>query len=363
MVILLLLVFFLAPVVPYVQSISVPGQDGSASVWGTSTPSYALLGYGSPPFPSSQIITVGTHAAVVFFTGSNPVAIEDAGPAEVQYNPRGVVWVQDAEVTSFDFGFLNITVRLQDLALFPLDNASVYLSMSGFSTNSSSGGLALIHPRLVGACPAQILPGEECTVSQTTPNLLPGNMSFSFYPEVRGSVHGVPFLYRQGFSEAYPTGGVGPIWVKNFMERVDHARGAPLVENATLDTFAKMRFNTASANYQISDYGFANDTSKFFGPNGGEGVTEELLFPGTYSPSTFPTFLAEYSLGHWQTLLNGKYAQFGYYIGHGPYYQVSVPCSIYEIPGAGIYIPGFFASHGCSTTILPSTWLVIILAP
>ena len=363
LVILLFVVFLLAPIVPYVQSVGLPGQSGSTNVWGLSTPSYLVAGYGSPPFASAELVTVGSHAVIAYFDGGRLAAVEDAGPAGVQFNPRGVIWVQDAEVTSFDFGFLNITIRVQNLGLRPIDGAKVYLSMTGFSANSSADGTVLVQPRIVGDCPDQIQPGGECVVAGSTPNLLPANKSVSFYPEVRGSVNEVPFVFRQGFSEAYPTGGVGPIWIKAFMDRVDNARGAPLVENSTLDRFAWLRFNTSSANYEISDYGLANDTSRFFGPGGGSGVTEELLFPGQYSPNTFPTLLREYAVGQWQTLLDGQYSQFGYYVGHGPFYEVAVPCSIYEVPAAGINIPQFFQDRGCTISTLPTTWLVIILAP
>jgi len=363
LVILALLVFFLVPIVPYTQSVTIPGRSGEASLGGMSTPSYALLGYGSSPFPSSELVTVGSHSAIVFFRGSSPVAIEDAGPAGAEYNPSGVVWVQEAEVTSFDFGLLNVTVHLQDFGLRPIDNASVLLSMFGYSTNSTAGGMTLIQPKLVGDCQAEIQPGGYCTVSVTTPNLFPENKSIDYYPEVRGFVNGTPFVYREGFTEGFPTGGVGPIWVRAFLDRVDNARGAPLTENSTLDQFAALRFKTASAGYQISDYGFANDTALFFGANGGKGVTEELLFPGDFSPDNYPVFLADYAIGHWESLLDGYYTQFGFYVGHGPYYYVSVPCSIYEVPGAGINIPQFFQNRGCTTTVISSTWLVIVLGP
>lgn len=362
LVILILLVFYFAPVVPYVQSVDVPGSAQASSLWGFATPSYALLGSGSAPYSSAVLVSNGDHSAVVFFDGSRAVAMEDAGPAGVELNPQETIWIQDAEVTSFDFGFLNITVHVQNLALDSIDGANVYLTMAGFSANSTAGGLTLIQPKLVGSC-GQILPGGSCTVTGTTPNTFPANRSINFYPEVRGSVNGVPFIYRQGFSEGYPTGGVGPIWVSTFMKRVDHARGSPLVENSTLDRFAALRFNTASAHYQTSDYGFANDTSAFFSPTEGKSVTEELLFPGAFSPDSYPTYLAEYAPGHWETLQGAQYSQFGFYVGHGPYYEVEVPCSIYEVPAAGINIPQFFQARGCTTTVIPSTWLVVILAP
>ena len=359
--ILVLLVFFLAPVVPYVQPASLRGS--STSVWGFATPSYSLLGDGSPPYPPAKLVTVGDHSAIAYFDGGRLVSVEDAGPAGVSFDPREVVWVQTAQVTSFDFGFLNITVRVQNLGLTPIEGAIVYLSMYGFSANSTVGGLVLIQPKVVGSCPGQMSPGETCVVSQTTPNLLPANRSVNFYAEVRGSVNGGPFIYRQGFSEGYPTGGVGPLWVSAFMDRVDHARGALLSQNETLDQFAELRFDTASTHYQISDYGFANSSTEYFGPKWGAQVTEELLFPGAFSPDNFAVYLSEFAIGHWETLLEGTYTQFGYYVGHGPTFLAGVPCSIYEVDGSGVNIPQYFQSRGCTTSIVPSTWLVIVLSP
>ncbi len=64
-----------------------------------------------------------------------------------------------------------------------------------------------------------------------------------------------------------------------FMQLVNGQRGgAPLVEDPALDSFARARFETASSVYQISDYGFDNQSASYF--NGtGKISTEEILFP------------------------------------------------------------------------------------
>jgi hypothetical protein len=393
--IMFLAVFFYAPIVPYMQGATVPGsftagythciagisqtnltladeqrvgceneyRAAPATLYGFATPAYSLFAYGSPPYPSQMLVSQGNHSALVFFNLTKAVALEDVGGPGVQIEPPDLVWVQDAEVTSFDYGFLNITIRVTNVGLHPISNGAVYLSMKGYSTNSTLGGLVLIQPKLVGDCPASLPPAALCTVSQVTPNVFPINESINFYPEVRGSVGITPFVYRQGFAEGYPTGGVGPIWVQTFMAHVDQDRGAYLTENATLDDFAAARFKQASSVYQISDYNFVPDALQRFGEAKAAQVAEELLYPGIFSPNTYPTFLSNYAFGHWDTLMNRRYAQFGYYVGRGLYYDVSIPCRLYEVPGPGINITQFFQKEGCSTTVVTATWLVIILGP
>lgn len=395
LVVLLLVTFFLVPLVPYVQPVSVPGVYSPgfnqciaevsqsnitlaalerqnceskyayppASLVGFATPAYSLFSYGSAPFPTQKVVAEGNRSALAFFSGSRLVAVEDAGGAGVIVDPSQVVDIAAAQVTSFDFGFLNITVQFMDYSSYPLDNSAVYLSMTGFSSNETVHGVPLITPKLLGACVPTLAPGRFCRVSTVAPNNLPVNRTFNFYPEVRGSVQGTPFLYREGFEEAYPRGGVGPIWVRDFIDQVDRARGGvDLFEKPSLDAFAALRFKNASRVYQTSDYGFAADAEAYFGQNQSETVVEVLLYPGVFSPDTYPTFLSEYAPGHWAALINTDFTKFGYFEGIATYYAVSVPCPVYEIPGPGINIPQFFEQYGCSTTPAPTVWLVIILS-
>ena len=395
LVVLLLVVFFLVPLVPYVQPVSVPGVYSAgygqciaaisqtnitlaalerqscetkytyppASLLGFATPAYGLLNYGSAPFPTQKLVTYGNRSALAFFDGSRLMAVEDAGGVGVLVNPSQVVDIAVAQVTSFDFGFLNITVQFMNYSPYPLDNSSVYLSMAGFSSNETLPGVVVIAPRLLGTCAARMAPGQYCTVSTVAPNNLPVNRTFNFYPEVRGSSQGTPFLYREGFEESYPRGGVGPIWVKDFIDQLDRVRGGvDLVEEPSLDAFAALRFKNAAKVYQTSDYGFTADAEAFFGQNRSQTLVEVLLYPGIFSPDTYPTFLSDYAPGHWAALINTDFTKFGYFEGVSTYYAVSVPCPIYEIPGPGINIPQFFAQHGCTTTPAPMVWLVIILS-
>jgi hypothetical protein len=312
-----------------------------------------------------QLVSSGNHSALVYFSGGKAVAIEQAGPPGVVLNPSSVLSIEYAAVSSSDWGFLNITFHLRNIGVHNITDPIVYVSMLGFSDNGTDGGLVMIEPRAVGSCGSLWLASDYCDVSQIAPNALPVNKSFTYYAEVRGGVEGSPFVYREGFQEDYPQGGIGPLWVDAFMDKVDQARGGqPLIENATLNEFAALRFKDASAGYQISDYNLTVDENAFFGPGPySQSIAEFLLYPGIFSPITYPGFLSEYAVGHWNGLLDAKYAQFGYFVGEASYYDVSIPCPVYEIPGAGVNITQFFQQHGCTTMVAATTWLVVILAP
>ena len=397
LLLLFVLVFFLGPVVPYFQSVSVPGayQSGlsaclagvtrtnftladeqelsceqefrspSVNLYGFATPSYGLLGYGSPPFPDQELVTQGNHSALVFFNGGEVAALEDVGAAGVMVQPNGVVEIMSAAVSSSDFGFLNITVRLRNIGVSSVTDPTVWVSMKGFSTNGSMAGLPLLVPKFLGSCGTTWNASAYCSVSQEAANNLPVNESVSFGVEVRGDVRGAPFVYRQAFEEDYPRGGVGPYWVSDFIQQVDESRGGvTLTENSTLDRFAELRFRDASTVYQVSDYGLSTDASSFFGPRWNTSQIEEvLLYPSFYTPKYYAEFLSGYALDHWEALTNEVDRQFGYYVGQSLYYEVSVPCSVYEIPRAGVNIAQFFENAGCRTTVASVTWLVMILTP
>ncbi|MDE1858791.1 MAG: hypothetical protein KGI26_06980 [Thaumarchaeota archaeon] len=365
--ILVVLVFFLAPVIPYVNSVHVPGTDqGSTSaVWGAATPAYAILGYGPPPYASQELVTHGNRTALVYFEGGKAVAVEAVGGPGMVLNPSNVIAVNYAGVSSSDWGFLNLTFHLQNINYYNITDPVVYVSMVGFSENGTDGSLTIIEPRALGSCGQLWISYDYCTVSQVAPNNLPVNKSFTFYAEVRGTVGGTPFVYRHGFSEAYPRGGIGPQWVTTFMSQINAERGGPpMTENATLDTFAALRFKTATEVFQISDYNLSQDAVAFFGPIPfASQVSELLLFPGVYSPNTYPSFLSQYAPGHLYLLSNTQMTQYGYFVGQAPYYEVSIPCPVYEIPHAGVNITQFFQEHGCTTKVATTTWLVLILSP
>jgi hypothetical protein len=388
--------FFLAPIVPYGVSVSVPGAyrsgylacfpggypgpnslptpqeqsclDGyalpAAKATGFATPAYRAFGYGKAPFQHVEAVSAGNHTALLYFDGATLQAAEEINSPSVSINPSLVVEFDEAPVFSSDFGFINITIEIRNVGFYSIEDPTVYLSMPGFSSNATVGGVTWVEPRIVGGCPATWLPSAFCTVTQAVQNQLPVNKSFSYYAEVRGYNNGDYFVYRQGFSEAYPAGGVGAVWVGRFMDLVNKARtGTQMNESSALDSFAALRFRDASANFSISDYGFESDVTRFFGNNESTPTVEELLlYPGRDSPSAYSSFLSSYALRHWGALTDSAYAKFGYFVGHAPYYEVELPCSVYEIPGPGINITQYFHSQGCRTVVEPAeTWLVLIL--
>jgi hypothetical protein len=390
--------FLYAPVVPYVASVSIPDAfrpgftaclpegylanysqvtpeqrsclDGylypAAHLTGYATPAYRVLGSGDGPFASQVLATEGNYSALLFFSGTKLVAAEDSGPADVSINPVRTVEVESAPIFASDFGFLNISIQIRNVGYDIIEYPSVYLSMVGYSTNTTSDGLTWIQPHRVGVCSTTWSPGEFCAVSQVVENQLPMNQSFNYYVEIRGFDLGKPFIYRQGFQELYPQGGVGPLWVSRFVGVVNGERtGLSLVEDSLLDQFASIRFNDSSSNYQISDYGFISDAANFFGQNGSSYDVEELiLYPGAYSPSAYASFLSTYAPRHWSALTDPTFTHFGFYVGHAPYYSVFLPCSVYEIPGPNINVTHYFQEKGCRTTVQPGVaWLVLILSP
>ena len=385
--------FFVAPIVPYRASVSIPGagyascfQAGTPAtdslttsqetgclngyalpavgITSYSTPEYRTFGYGQAPFQSVEAVSTGNRSALLFFRGSTLLAAEAVDSPSVRVNPPLVVEFDEVPVFSSDFGFINITIMIRNVGYYSIQDPTVYLSMAGFSSNQTIGGLTWMQPRIIGGCPAVWLPSDYCTVTQVVQNNLPVNKSFSYYAEVRGYNQGDYFVYRQGYSEAYPAGGIGPAWIDRFVAQLDKDRpGGKLNESAALDSFASLRFRDAAANFSISDYGFERDVARVWGNTTNPAVAELLLFPGRNSPTSYATFLSSHAPIHWNALVNPAFTEYGYYVGHAPYYEVELPCAVYEIPGQGINITHYFQSQGCRTIIEPeATWLVIIMS-
>lgn len=397
---LFLVAFFLAPVVPYSQSINIPYAYESgvkscvppsniivfpptanytkyeeciasykyppAHVAGYASLAYRLLGVGQPPFPSQLLVTQGNYSLLVFFSGDKAVAADSTWYANVTINPTDIVEIQDVSFQQAEYGLLNVTIVVKNIGDASIGESSpgstITMSIPGYSSNSSINGLIWIGGTINGYCKTPWRPGQVCTVSQTVVNTLPLNKSFSYYIEVRGTAGDTYFFYRERFVGQLPAEGVGSQWVSRFIGQVNQARsGINLVENTTLDRFATLRFNTAASQPEISDYGLATDTASFFGANGGSGVEEILLYPGNSSTVDYASFLANEAPGHWSALTNTSFTQYGYFVGQAPYVEVTPPCPVYEIPSAGINVTQYFQSHGCATTVKEMTWLVIDL--
>ncbi|MDG7007166.1 MAG: hypothetical protein JRN06_02845 [Nitrososphaerota archaeon] len=102
--------------------------------------------------------------------------------------------------------------------------------------------------------------------------------------------------------------------------------------------FAAQRSKTASAEPDIADYNSTQDSASRFGAARGAMVSEELLYPGGFTPGEYLSYLRNHASGHRSGLTEPAYSQFGYYIGQAPYYTVSANCPVQEIPGQGVNI-------------------------
>lgn len=399
----LLVFFFAAPVVPYTQAIAIPGNyryvratcnnevgyfsgttftvstfteactkpNGTlpaSVVTGYGSLSSLLLGVGTEPFADGLVVSQGNLSALVYFRGGQAVSAEVLGYSKngSLYDPPGVVAITSASFRLAQFGQLNFTATVENTGRSVLESA-VYLDAPGVDQNRTQDGLTWMSPGPIGTCRSPLSvglrPGDSCTVSGLVNVQASGNVLY--HVEVRGTVNGTPFVTRQGFQQTLPTGGIGRPWVSEFIQDVNGERpGVPLVENASLDAFAAQRFESASAQPDISDYNFTKDASAFFGAGRGAGATEVLLFPGGFTPDAFASYLKTYAVGHWTALIDPGVSRYGYYIGTAPYFQVSANCPVQEVLGEGTNITQYFVSQGCRVTPVPSViWLVIVMSP
>ena len=208
-------------------------------------------------------------------------------------------------------------------------------------------------------CPDPMAPGVECVASfeAQSETLSPGQ-TFGYTVRVTGALGEAGVLYNQWFQGVWPTKDATPSWVGYFIQQVNSDRTGPkLIENSSLDAFAKVRFQTQLNNYNVSNYGFQQDYAKSF-PGSTLQIGETTLWPGTDLPFEYAGFLQESAPGHWSVLTNPAYLQFGYYIGYGPTIIVSQPCLVTEFPG-GQDIPALLTSNGCQFHIEQTVWLVI----
>ncbi len=406
-VVLLVVAFFYLPIVPYTQSVDIwfayksgvrscnpPGgvinitnqaeyerclayyKYPPANLTGHSALAYRFLGIGDAPSPRQMVVTQGNYSVLVYFRGDKAVAVEYigelGGDGGVVVNPPGTVAIQNVSVRPLPFGQINFTVMLKNIGSTPIVGglgagaefpAVVSIQFPGYDLNDTRDGLTWIGAAQIGTCADPWRPNTFCRISQTLTNALSPGEPFAYYVEIRGAANNTPFFYKEEFHAQSPPAGITSVWVSQFIETVNQARGAVrLSENNTLDRFASLRFSTAVTQPDISDYGLASDAADFFGGIGSEPeIVEVLLYPGTSDPSTYASELQQYAPGHWSALTNTTYTQYGYFIGSGPYEYVNQPCPVSEIPSGGLNITQFFEQAGCSVSVRQATWLVIIM--
>ena len=398
-VVLIVLFLFFVPIVTYsltlqpvasrVESIPCPGPSvppgqtcftivpyfpTQTIVVGHAPVSYALIGVGAKPFSDYYTVREANSTELFFVKGTSVVAAELLGFPSIEYNPQGVIEIQNVSITRGALGIVNFTAAVENVGSIPLAGVRVGFSIPGNGQNSTQPtGLSLIEQNSTkggptwityaadtdGLCASSLAPGAECKSSFQALNetVTPGQ-TFGYTVQVAAGLGAQGVVYQHWFQGKWPTKNVTADWVNYFIQEVNANRTGPkLVEDQTLDAFAQTRFNTQVANYNVSNYGFQQDYAKAF-PGSALQIGETTLWPGTQLPFEYASFLQESAPGHWSVLTDSSYTRFGYYIGYGPSIVVSQPCSVTEFPG-NVNITALLASHGCQFHIEQAVWLVI----
>jgi hypothetical protein len=387
--------FLLAPVVPYSLSFSIPRYLDLHSqllppvpINGLAPLSYPLLGFGSGPYPDVTLVTKENQTAIVYLHGSSIVMAEGPfrfeGPVAL-YAP-GTIQVTNVVLTPAANGLLNFSAIITGAPSTSFGPAvmHVYFDYPGYGFNTTINGVIWHTPFAEVGCKAG--PNGACVVSRAiaaSPTLLTGQ-PYPMTVVVVGALrtgqenhttvdqmgqtisYQLPltsfFVYVQRLGVTYPGAGANAAWVQAFFNLVNHQRGSKtLTEDSALDSFAMTRFQTAVSNYVITDYGFDKQSAAYF--NGtGKISTEEILYPGTFAPGDFVSYLQQKAPGHWDALVNLAYNSYGYYLGYGPVVEVNTGCPISEISQHNVNITAIAIQNGCKYKVLNETYLLIVLS-
>ncbi len=391
----LLIVLMVAPILTYsiplyplavnlLQSHCIPSQPQATcddlsqfypdptTLTGRASLSYALFSVGGPPFAGSYSMaegnwsTSGGHGTDVFFLkGTDVTGAEYLPYPSVEVDPSGVVAVSNVSFARGPLGIVNFTATVENIGSKALSLADLTFQVPGNGDNQTYKGVNWIaNPSFGGSlssvsCPDSMAPGAECTASfQAISETLSPGQTFDYSIQVTGALGDLGVLYDRWFQGVWPTKAATPSWVSYFIQQVNANRTGPkLSENSTLDAFAKVRFQTQVANYNVSNYGFQQDYSRSF-PGSTLQIGETTFWPGTDAPFAYASFLQQSAPGHWSVLTNPSYNQFGYYIGYGPSIVVNQPCSVTEFPG-NVNMTALLTSHGCQFHYEQAVWLVI----
>ncbi len=409
--VLALLVITLAPVVPYHLKVDNPGFPYSLQgyqacvnqfakdnvinadnpdfqrciaqtlippidVTGYGSVSFSLLGVGVQPFPDIMSVGESDFYALLHISGTRIVAAEQVSQQNVIYNPSGIT-ISNSSLTQGFLGNGNATITVTNTTGQTLVNPLILVSVPGSSGNSTDkngvtwifrygyGSLAFASCMQNGK-PQNLGSGASCTATFSTLTTAQFGSPFRYSVEVQGHLGSQLFITERTFTYSISSQAANRLWTDSYVKLVNEARnGSALIESSYLDAFAKLRFSTAVAQPDISDYGFYTDESSFFATNSTKpSLVEVLLYPNipTEDPYSYAEVIQHSAPGHWSALTDRNYTRFGYFIGTGPYEIVQQPCPIFEIPGAGVNITQYFEKAGCSVTMQQSTWLVIILS-
>jgi hypothetical protein len=416
---------YFVPVVPFAASVSIPRNFGDEAyhvceplaqnttafqtclgqnslpavpVRGYAPLAYWALGHGAGPYPYAALVNQGNESALVYFEGSS-IAMAEALPTQF-YIPTGEqpvllqpgsLQVSNVKLTPASNGLIQFSATIMGTTLTPIAEYGysdlVYFDYPGYGSNSTADGVTWHTPLTYipcsiganGACQVTrtIAPRSDLQANETYPMTVVvygytfegfenatevGSVSQGQTTIIFQTARVKPFVYVQTLGVTYPGSGPDGAWVNEFISLVNGHRGStPLVEDSSLDSFAYLRFGTAVANYTISDYGFAKQSAAYFAGTG-RISNEELLYPSTFGPAAYVTYLQEVAPTHWGILTDTTYAKFGYYIGTGPAVEVSDTCPVREATQPNVNITQMAIENHCSYKVDIETWLVIELS-
>lgn len=337
---------------------------------------FRLLGVGPQPFPDQFLVRENGFNAYLYMKGASISAAQLVQEDEVTYNPVGIEIINSSVSQGFLGGNTNITVTVTNQSGQTLFDPFVFASVPGSSGNfTDNNGVTWIFASYAATLPfspcltdgrlANLTSGASCTASLQADTTVPLESSFRYTLEVQGLLGSAASITKEEFSYSLSAQAADRLWVNAFIGLVNAARGGePLIESSTLDNFAKLRFNTAVTEPDISDYGFDADASSFFEANATRpAIAEDLLYPNmtTEDPYAYASTIQGSAPAHWASLTDNSYTHFGFFVGTGPYEVVQQPCPVTEIPGGGINITQYFENAGCTVSLQQSTWLVVIL--
>lgn len=162
-------------------------------------------------------------------------------------------------------------------------------------------------------------------------------------------------------------------WAEKFFRYIGDKRGLQYSYCPSLSNFARIRFDTMSANYRISHYRYEEDADKFYKSyiepryKGNLDLGEEILFPNsnssviTDSPDAFAKELKTEAPQHLDELNDKRFVYYGSYIRDSTNYVVeeTVTCHTSEISKPNIDVEKELLSQGCKPEAIKETWVVL----
>jgi hypothetical protein len=416
---LVLLFVLLVPVISYSVSFSIPNNYGGDAfsicsplannesqfqnclrqnaippvvIDGRAPLAYSLAGYGTPPLPWVSLITQGNSSALVYFRGASVAYAEGLfqySRTPVLLEQTGFARISNIALTPDANGLLNFSAVISLLGTSYSGNgikeAAVYFDYPGYGSNNTVDGVVWHTPLHdmgcnssqtgIFACSLLIEPNSNLKVGTSYPLtlVLRGSAVFGqvvIHTTTDQAGHTISlveqnqttFVFLQRFEVEYPGSGPNSAWVQAFIHNVNNQRGsAPLTEDPSLDAFAATRFQTAVSNYTMSDFGFDSQAASFFAGTG-RIDTEEILYPQTFAPVAFASYLQQNAPSHWGALIDRAYTKYGFHLGYGPVVEFATGCPVNEITARNVNITQLAIANGCKYEIRVEVWMLLILS-